>query len=63
MPKLVHEELLVCCGFKRCPTVRVFEDGSIELSDSDTENGSMGNIKLRPEVAGRLAELISQHKQ
>jgi len=53
---MVHQETL-CCGFKRCPTVKVFEDGSIELTDDDVENGSVGTIKLRPEAVARLVEL------
>jgi hypothetical protein len=56
--KLIHQETM-CCGYKRCPAVSVFEDGSVELSDDDTELGSVGTIKLRPEAAQRLAELIS----
>lgn len=57
MPKVVHEETM-CCGYKRCPTVRVFEDGSAELTDDDPEVGSVGTIKLRPEVADRLVEVL-----
>lgn len=60
MPKMVHEETLMC-GFKRCcPTVKVFDDGSIELSDDDTELGSVGTIRLRPEVVARLTELLTK---
>lgn len=56
MPKPIHKETM-CCGFKRCPTVTLFDDGSIELSDDDVEAGSVGAIKLRPEVVDRLVEL------
>lgn len=56
MPKLVHQETM-CCGRKRCPTVKVFDDGSMEISDDDSEIGSVGTIKLRLEVVERLAEL------
>lgn len=59
MPKLVHQETM-CCGYKRCPTVTLFDDGSIELTDDDTETGSVGTIKIRPEVVARLSELISK---
>lgn len=47
----------MCCGRKRCPTVKVFDDGSMEISDDDSEIGSVGTIKLRLEVVERLAEL------
>jgi hypothetical protein len=59
MPKLIHEET-ICCGYKRCPTVKVFDDGSFEISDDDVELGSIGVIKVRPEAAARLAELFSK---
>lgn len=55
---VVHEEQM-CCGYKKCPVVRVFEDGSVELTDDDTEIGSVGTIKLRPEATVRLLELLS----
>jgi len=58
MSKLVHEETM-CCGYKKCVAVKVFEDGSAELTDDDAEVGSVGTIKLRPEVAARLGELLT----
>jgi hypothetical protein len=57
--KIVHEETM-CCGFKRCPTVRVFEDGSVEIIDDDAQEGSVGTIKLRPEAARRLVEILTR---
>jgi hypothetical protein len=58
MLRKVHEETLMC-GFKKCcPTVHVFEDGSVELTDDDTESGSVGTIRLRPQAAVRLKELL-----
>jgi len=60
-PKMVHTEEM-CCGYKKCPTVKVFEDGSAELTDNDPETGSVGTIKMRPETARRFAELIGQVK-
>jgi hypothetical protein len=62
MPKLIHQETM-CCGFKRCPEIRLYEDGSIELSDDDVEGGSIGTIKLKPEAAARLFELVSEQKE
>jgi hypothetical protein len=59
--EVIHEETM-CCGYKRCPTVKVFADGSAELTDNDAEAGSVGTIKLRPEVAARLVELLSAKK-
>lgn len=56
MPKLIHQETM-CCGYKKCPTVKVFEDGSMELTDNDAEKGSMGTIKLTPEQVSRLRVL------
>ena len=60
--KIVHEEMLVCCNYKRCPVVRVLDDGSVELTDDDVEAGSIGTIKLRPEVSARLKELLPAAK-
>ena len=60
--KMIHQETM-CCGFKRCPTVKVFDDGSVELSDNDSEIGSVGTIKIRPEAAERLVELLSARKR
>lgn len=50
----------MCCGRKRCPTVKLFDDGSIEISDDDSEIGSVGTIKLRPETVARLRELTEK---
>ena len=63
MSKVVHEEVLMCGYRKCCPTVKVLEDGSMELSDNDAEIGSVGTIKLRPEVVTRLTEIAAQHKK
>lgn len=60
MLKTVHEEEM-CCGHKRCPKVRLFEDGSAELTDDDSAIGSVGTIKLRPEVVKRFVELAAAH--
>ena len=61
MMKTVYEETM-CCGYKKCPTVKVLDDGSVELSDNDPETGSVGTVKLRPEAALRLVEVIGAHK-
>ena len=58
MRKIVHKETL-CCGFKKCPTIRILDDGSLELTDNDPEAGSVGTIKLRPEAVERLSELLT----
>lgn len=55
--RLVHEETM-CCGYKKCPTVRQFDDGSLELADDDAEGGSVGTVKFTPEQAARLRELL-----
>jgi hypothetical protein len=56
----VHRETLTCCYAKKCPELVVFDDGSAELSDNDPEIGSVGTIKLRPEVSARLAEILTR---
>jgi len=59
-PKVLHTEEM-CCGHKRCPVVKIFDDGSVELSDDDAEGGSVGTIKMRPEVVARLVALHGEH--
>ena len=59
----VHEETLQCGYRKCCPTVTIFDDGSMTISDDDSEIGSVGTIKLRPEVVARLTELLSERKK
>lgn len=61
-PELIHEET-ICCNYKRCPTVQIFDDGSAVLSDDDAEGDSFGKIRLRSEVMDRLVELHAQHKK
>lgn len=76
-PNKVHEEVL-CeqdpappdgptapeCGYKKCcPAVKLFDDGSVELTDADAEAGSVGTIKLRPEAAERLARLLTTQRR
>lgn len=60
--RVVHEETLVCCNNKRCPTAQLLDDGSVILTDDDPAAGSVGKIVLRPEVMDRLIELRAQHK-
>lgn len=62
MPKVIHQETM-CCGYKRCPTVTVFDDGSIEIKDDDTETGSVGVIKIRPEAVDLLQDVLSKRKK
>jgi hypothetical protein len=62
MPKMIHQETM-CCGYKRCPHIEIFDDGSIKISDDDTEAGSVGTIKIRPEAVDRLIEMILTHKK
>ncbi len=59
-PKKVHEERLPCGYARCCPVVEVFDDGSAVLTDDDTDGGSVGTIKLRPEQAARLVELLGK---
>ena len=62
MPKTIHRETM-CCGYKKCPRVEVFDDGSIELFDDDAETGSVGTIKIRPEAVARLEEILANRKK
>lgn len=57
--KEVHRETM-CCGHKKCVVVVTYDDGSVVLTDDDTEAGSVGTIKLRPEAAKRLAEILAK---
>ena len=61
-PRKIREEMLPCGYGKCCPTVATFDDGSATITDDDTEGGSIGTIKLRPEAAARLIELLSATK-
>ena len=61
MTKMIHEEEM-CCGHAKCPTVKIFDDGSVTLTDNDAESGSVGTIKLKPEVAARLRELLASER-
>lgn len=56
MPKLVHQETM-CCGSRKCPTVKVFDDGSIEISDDDI---GATPVKLNPEQVARFIELAKK---
>lgn len=59
----IHEETLQC-GYRRCcPKIEIFDDGSIVLSDNDSEIGSVGTIKIRPESVDRLVELLNARKK
>lgn len=50
------------CGHRKCcPTVKLFSDGSMELSDDDAAIGSVGTIKMKPEAVARLAALYNEH--
>jgi hypothetical protein len=59
MPKKIHQETM-CCGSKRCPTVTLFDDGSMEIFDNDAQKNSVGNIKLDPDQVSRLVELANK---
>jgi hypothetical protein len=59
MPKAIHQETM-CCGHKRCPTVTLFDDGSMRIYDNDSEKSSVGDIKLEPEQVARLVELVNK---
>ena len=56
----IHDEVLMCSYRRCCPRVEIFDDGSIEISDDDSENGSVGTIKIRPGSVARLVELLAK---
>ena len=62
-PREVHRETLMCSYRKCCPTVRLFEDGSVELTDDDPVVGSVGTIKMRPESAARFVALLAEYQK
>ena len=57
MRELLHEET-ICCGYKRCPTVRIYADGSLDISDEDVESGSFGVVKFTPEQSRKLLDRL-----
>ena len=57
MPRVTHQET-ICCGYKRCPELLVFEDGSATLTDVGLD-GSAHTITLQPNQRTRLAELLA----
>jgi hypothetical protein len=59
-PRETYRETM-CCSYKKCPEVVLFADGSAEFSDDDPEAGSVGTIRLRPEVVVRLKEILTGH--
>lgn len=63
MPKLIDQEKL-CCNRKRCPTLKRFDDGSVELSDDDAEIGSVGTIKMQADQVDLMIEkLLASRKK
>jgi|HubBroStandDraft_1064217.scaffolds.fasta_scaffold139983_3 hypothetical protein len=62
MSKTVIREETMCCGYKKCPTLREFDDGSAELVDDDVESGSVGTIKLQPEQLAALRDRLNALK-
>ncbi len=50
--KNVVAEENFCCGFKRCPVVRVYEDGSVDMTDDGQR------IEYTPDQAQRLLCLL-----
>ena len=47
----------ICCGHRRCPTVAMFEDGSLSISDEIA--GALVRIEFSVEQAKRLRELLT----
>ena len=55
-PRSLHRET-VCCGYKRCPTVETFDDGSAVVTDVDAQGRDL-RLELQPEQRARLAEIL-----
>jgi hypothetical protein len=51
--KVVAEENF-CCGYKRCPVVKIYEDGSALMEDDGNR------IEFTPEQLMRLRELLTK---
>ena len=47
----------VCCGYKRCPTVETFDDGTARLSDTGPGGVELA-IELTVEQRARVAEIL-----
>jgi hypothetical protein len=57
MPRTLVTEETICCGYKRCPVVREYDDGSIVIEDEGRA------IEFNPDQAARLrAKLGAQGK-
>jgi len=52
--KRVVSEETMCCGFKRCPTVKVYDDGSIDIDDEGQ------HVEFNPEQATLLKALLGK---
>lgn len=52
--KAVVAEENFCCGARRCPIVKVYEDGSVETVDGDQK------IEYTPEQAKGLLALLQK---
>ena len=47
----------VCCGYKRCPTVETFDDGTASVRDVDAQGRELV-IELTVEQRARVAEIL-----
>jgi len=52
--KKVVDEIEMCCGWKRCPRVRVYEDGSVDMTDDDQR------IEFNPDQARGLLDMLKK---
>lgn len=59
MLKVIHQETM-CCGYKKCPVIQIFEDGSLKVSDDDADSDSVGTVRFRPEAASRFLQMLSE---
>ncbi len=55
---IVHQET-ICCGFKRCPTVTEWSDGSIDIDDNDG-GGRTQHVAFNPDQAAALRTLLGK---
>jgi hypothetical protein len=52
MAKSVTQEATICCGYKRCPRVTEYDDGSIDVEDEGQR------VSFTPDQAETLRAML-----
>lgn len=58
MPKIVDQETLMCGGKKCCPVITVYDDGSVDLIDTD--NGKDELVHLDPDQTKMVRDRLNR---